>query len=271
MELAGENGLQIRIHGDPSLPALIYFPGLHGDWTLVASFRKRLAGQIRFVELIYPRTITWTLADYACEILKILHLHGIRSGWLLGESFGSQVVWAVMENLAESSEASQFTPLGVVLAGGFITHPRKWAVRLAGQILAKTPKELIKKSFWVYRIYGRIRYKHAPESLVAVSEFLARRNEMDRQAMLHRLRLIEHADFRRVASGTSVPVFYLTGFVDPIVPWISAGPQLKRYCPTLRARKMILKADHNVLGSGAQQSARLILAWMGAAPSHAAK
>jgi pimeloyl-ACP methyl ester carboxylesterase len=120
-------------------------------------------------------------------------------------------------------------------------------------------------------MYGRVRYKHAPESLAAVSEFLARRNEMDRQAMLHRLRLIERADFRRAASATGVPVFYLTGFVDPIVPWISTGPQLKRYCPTLRARKIILRADHNVLGSAASQSARLILAWIQGAGSHAAE
>jgi len=27
--------LQLRIHGQASLPTLIYLPGLHGDWTLI--------------------------------------------------------------------------------------------------------------------------------------------------------------------------------------------------------------------------------------------
>lgn len=262
METTREESLQIRIHGDPRLPVLIYFPGLHGDWTLVASFRKELEGKVRFVELTYPRTTAWTLCDYARETFKILNLNGIHSGWLLGESFGSQVVWAVMDYRARNADQSQFSPMGIILAGGFITHPRKWAVRLARRLLAQTPKELLKRSLWIYRMYGQIRYKHAPESLAAINGFLARRNNLDREAMLHRLDLIEQADFWPVARVISVPVFYLSGFVDPIVPWASVGPQLKRNCPTLKRRKIIWSADHTVLGSAAKESARAIFAWM---------
>jgi pimeloyl-ACP methyl ester carboxylesterase len=262
MESTREESLQIRIHGDPGLPVLIYFPGLHGDWTLAASFRKQVEGKVRFVELTYPRTIVWTLSDYAREILKILELNRINSGWLLGESFGSQVVWAVIDHLAMYADETQFSPLGIILAGGFITHPRKRAVRLAWHIVAKTPKRLLKQLSWIYRLYARLRYKNAPESLAAVSEFLARRNEPDRQAILHRLRLIEHADFRCLAEAVVVPVFYLTGFVDPIVPWASVGPQLKRHCPSLKSRGMIWHADHAVLGSAPEESARLVVQWM---------
>ena len=111
-------------------------------------------------------------------------------------------------------------------------------------------------------MYGRIRYKHAPESLAAIHDFLARRNEPDRQAILHRLDLIEQADFRSLAAVISAPVFYLSGLVDPIVPWASVGPQLKRNCPTLKKQKIIWGADHTVLGSAAKESARAILAWM---------
>ncbi|MDB6040806.1 MAG: hypothetical protein JWM99_4647 [Verrucomicrobiales bacterium] len=262
METAREESLKIRIHGAPGLPVLIYFPGLHGDWTLVASFRKQPEGKVRFVELTYPRTTVWTLCDYAREVLRLLEVNGISSGWLLGESFGSQVVWAVMNSLTNISNTQSFTPLGIVLAGGFITHPRKWAVRLAWHILANTPKKLLKGSFWIYRMYGRIRYKHARESLAAINDFLARRNEPDRQAILHRLDLIEQADFQSLARAISVPVFYLSGFVDPIVPWASVGPQLKRNCPTFKKRKIIWRADHTVLGSAAKESARVIFGWM---------
>src|SRR6266496_2885705 len=88
--------LQIRLHGPASLPTLIYLPGLHGDWTLVGSFRQALAGRVRFVEITYPRTLTWSLDDYAAEIEKGLAGNGISSGWLLGESFGSQVLWPIL-------------------------------------------------------------------------------------------------------------------------------------------------------------------------------
>ena len=40
--------LKMRVHGDASLPTLIYLPGLHGDWTLVSSFRAAIAGRVRF-------------------------------------------------------------------------------------------------------------------------------------------------------------------------------------------------------------------------------
>src|SRR5438876_7314022 len=88
--------LQIRIHGDASLPTLIYLPGLHGDWTLVTSFRLAIAGRVRFVEFTYPRTLTWSLDDYAAAVAAELHANGIERGWLLAESFSSQVAWTLI-------------------------------------------------------------------------------------------------------------------------------------------------------------------------------
>jgi hypothetical protein len=87
--------LQIRVHGSPNQPVLIYLPGLHGDWTLVGSFRAALAGRVRFIEFTYPRTTSWSLADYGAQVEAALIQQGITCGWLLGESFGSQVAWAV--------------------------------------------------------------------------------------------------------------------------------------------------------------------------------
>ena len=52
--------LQIRIHGDASRPSLIHLPGMHGDWTLVSSFRAAVAGRVRFVEFSYPQTTVST-------------------------------------------------------------------------------------------------------------------------------------------------------------------------------------------------------------------
>src|SRR2546423_13726268 len=42
-----EEQIQLRIHGDPIKRTLIYLPGMHGDWTLVSSFRAAVGDQVR--------------------------------------------------------------------------------------------------------------------------------------------------------------------------------------------------------------------------------
>src|SRR6266581_8830244 len=116
--------LQIRTHGPDSLPTLVYLPGLHGDWTLIGSFRRALASRVRFVEITYPRTLTWSLEDYAAGVEAELSRHSITRGWLLAESFSSQVLWPLLAR-------KRFQTEGVVLAGGFVRHPMIWGVRFA--------------------------------------------------------------------------------------------------------------------------------------------
>src|SRR5438876_10765769 len=118
-----EDKLQIRVHGSVALPTLIYLPGLHGDWTLIGRFRRALGEQVRFVEITYPRTLTWTLNDYAENVERALEAEGITRGWLLGESFSSSIVWELLTR-------KKFHAQGVILAGGFVRHATLWAVRL---------------------------------------------------------------------------------------------------------------------------------------------
>ena len=108
-------------YGDASLPTLIYLPGLHGDWTLIGGFRHAIGDRVRFVEITYPRTLTWSLDDYAAAVETALTKKGITRGWLLGESFSSQVVWAMV---ARGTFAAQ----GVILAGGFVKYPNAGAL-----------------------------------------------------------------------------------------------------------------------------------------------
>ena len=114
--------LQIRTYGSPALPTLIYLPGLHGDWTLVGSFRRALKDRVHFVEFTYPRSLTWRISDYSDAIEKALLEQGITHGWLLAESFGSQPAWPLLErNLA--ADKGTFHVEGLILAGGFVKHP----------------------------------------------------------------------------------------------------------------------------------------------------
>jgi pimeloyl-ACP methyl ester carboxylesterase len=256
--MAGElplETLRIRVHGDADLPTLIYLPGIHGDWTLVGDFRKQLAGHVRFVEFIYPRTLTWSLDDYAAAIETALAENHITHGWLLGESFGSQVLWALVRR-------KQFTAQGIILAGGFVKYPILWGVRFAYTTFERIPLRALEGLLKIYGKLARLRYRRSPETVANIQEFIERRTELDRLAALHRLTLILNHDPRATARATSLPVFYVSGWVDPIVPWPLVRRWLRKQCPSLRADKIIFPADHNVLGTAPTQSARQILSWL---------
>jgi len=247
--------LQLRIYGKTSLPTLIYLPGLHGDWTLIGGFRHAIGGKVRFVEVTYPRTLTWSLDDYATAIESALAQNGITNGWLLVESFASQVVWVLVAH-------GKFRAEGVILAGGFVKHPMRWAVRLAEKLTGR-----ISTAFFVWIIFGyakiaRFRYRRSPETLAKIDEFVVRRTELDRRAAQHRLHLITGNDPCTIASQTKLPVFGLSGFLDPIVPWPFVRRWLKKNCPALRDYKIIGCADHNVLSTAPREAAKQVWEWM---------
>jgi pimeloyl-ACP methyl ester carboxylesterase len=250
--------LQVRVHGDAALPTLVYLPGLHGDWTLIGSFRQAIRDRVRFIEVTYPRTLTWSLEDYAQSVEDALTERGIVRGWLLGESFGSQVLWSLVAR-------NQFQIEAVILAGGFVRHPMRWGVRLAERICGGVPLGLLTHILFGYAKVARFRYRHSPETLANIHEFIARRTEPDRAAAVHRLRLIAGNDPQHIAQRLNIPVYALTGLVDPIVPWFLVRPWLRKHCSALRDYRIIWGADHNVLGTGPQAATKEIVRWMGGA------
>lgn len=254
--------LQIRIHYDAALPVLVYLPGIHGDWTLVSSFRAAVAGRVRFVEFTYPRTVTWMLADYAEAVTGALSASGITQGWLLAESFGSLVAWEMIDGTAQLENSSRFEPLGLVLAGGFVRHPMPWGARLMRRVGERLPMSVFQRLLRGYAFYAKFRHRDAPETLATIGEFVARRTAPDRAAMRARLNLVADSDPRPIAERVNLPVYHLAGFVDPIVPLPLVRPWLRRHCPGYRGAKTFWFADHNVLATAARPSAETVLAWM---------
>jgi pimeloyl-ACP methyl ester carboxylesterase len=253
------NELQLHVHGDATMATLVYLPGLHGDWTLVTSFSVAVSGRLRFVEVTYPRTLTWSLDDHAQAIRSALAERGIRHGWLLGESFGSQIAWPFV---ARSDDV--FTVDGLILAGGFVRHPVNAAVRLARFMSTRWPRWFVRGALAGYGRYAGFRHQNAPETLANIREFIARRLEpLDRLAIRHRLRLIAENDLRAIARQTRLPVYHLGGLIDPIVPVLPARLWLRRHCPGYRGGRLLWRADHNVLGTAPQAAANQILLWMG--------
>lgn len=251
--------LQVRVHGTSDKPTLIYLPGLHGDWTLVESFRAALKDRVRFVEFTYPRTLTWSLHDHAEAIFDALNKSGIKEGWILAESFGSILGWAVLELAAQRGVKVH----GVILAGGFVQYPIMPLMRLVQHINERVPMWALSAFCRVYARYAKFRHRHAPETFNSVNEFLCRRIEPpDRKAICYRYTLIRQSDARNIALNAGVPIYQLCGFFDPVVPWPFVRAWLKRKCPNCRGWKLIWNADHNVLGTAPQQSAEQVLKWM---------
>ena len=94
-----------------------------------------------------------------------------------------------------------------------------------------------------------------------IDEFIARRTEPDRQAILHRYGLILASNAGDIARQCPLPVHYLSGFVDPVVPWPFVLPSLRK-CPGFRGWRIIFNADHNVLATAPKKSLEQILRWM---------
>ena len=255
--------LRVRIHGVPGSPVLVYLPGVHGDWTLVASFRKAVSDQVRFVEFTYPRLPDWSLSDYAQSIEKALADNRMCRVWLLGESFGSQIAWELARrNRVKKDAAGGLEIQGIILAGGFVRHPFMFSVRAAHWIWNVTPICFFYQFLKFYAAAAPYRHRHAPETLADLGEFVARRNADDKAALGRRLHLIIENDLRPTARGFKAPVYYLSGGLDPVVPWFPVRRWLRLQCPGFRQATILPRADHNVLGTEPKDSARHILAWI---------
>jgi pimeloyl-ACP methyl ester carboxylesterase len=262
--------LKIRIHGDRSKPALVYLPGLHGDWTLVTPFRLALKERVCFVEITYPRSLSWNIENYASSIEDELLKRGVVRGWLLGESFGSQITWPLMEKNLPSSALHQtslrqnsFKVEGIILAGGFVKHPWKWGPGLLRRIGERTSMKGYGAELRFYSSYMKFRHRRSPEAQAGIEEFAARRTDLDRQAMRARLQLLDQYDPRPTARQTHVPVHYLAGLVDLLVPWVLVRWWLMRHCPGYRGGKTFCLADHNVLSTAPKGCAEAVVKWMG--------
>jgi len=247
--------VQIRIHGSAASPTLIYLPGLHGNWKLLGGFRRALGGRVCLTEFSYPSTLTWSLEDHAAAVEKALAENGIAEGWLLGESFSSQVVWAMLGR-------HQFQVKGLILAGGFVRHPLRWTARLAQRFCDDISFSLLRRVLFGYAQVSRFRFRRSPETFAEIQEFIATLTPRDLQAAKHRLHLLAQSDFCAIAQRAKVPVYALTGLFDPVVPWLWVRRWLRQNCPALREYKIIWRADHNVLGTAPDAAAEQILRWM---------
>jgi len=251
--------VEIRIHEGAEPKTLVYLPGIHGDWTLAGGFRRALNRKLRFVEVCYPQGTTWTHADYAAAIGQALAERGIHSGWLLGESFGSQIAW-------EMCRQDVFRVEGIILAGGFIRHPLPFLAKLLYVVTGGRSSGVLRTALAVYSQVARVRFGHSPQTLTDIQEFVARRTEGDFCSCRHRLALVVRHDPRELVTRLRIPVFALSGLFDPIVPRRLVRRWLQVNCGGFRDHALICRADHNVLGTAPKAAATQVLEWISRQP-----
>lgn len=218
-----------------------------------------------FVEFTYPRVLNWTLAQYGEAVLNALAEEGITSGWILAESFSSQVAWEIVRN------PRNFHPAGVILAGGFVSHPCKILARLGHWLLGNLPAPFWKFAFSIYAIYARFRHRHAPETGETVKDFIARRTPEDFLAMRARINLILANDPSAIVRQLTLPVFSMAGLVDPIVFWWRVNSWLRHNCAGFQEARLILQADHTVLATAPVPAFHQVQRWIAGftrAPAH---
>ncbi len=158
----------------------------------------------------------------------------------MGESWGSQIAWKLMERNLTTRRfrargvklRANFQVEGLIFAGGFVKHLWSRGVRLRWVGLVQhTPMSwaLLRLGLGIYSrvMPGSGIRRCSGNSLASIGEFVARRTPTDRQAMRHRLDLLSTYDPRPVARATRLPVHYLAGLVDPLVPW----PLVRRWLP----------------------------------------
>jgi hypothetical protein len=151
---------------------------------------------------------------------------------------------------------------GVILAGGFVRHPIIWGVRLAEYVCGSISLGVLTRILFGYARIARWRNRHSLEAKTALDEFLARRTSLDQQAAKHRLHLLAKNDPCDIARSVKIPVYAITGLIDPIVPWLWVRNWLKKNCPAMREYRVILRSDHNVLGNAAETAAGYVIGWM---------
>jgi len=180
----------------------------------------------------------------------------------VGESFGSQIAWAMLDMGIQANDDSCFNAEGLVLAGGFVKHPWKWGPGVLRRISQVVPTPLYRAGLITFGSLACLYYHNQPELLRSINEFTERRTELDRQAMRHRLTLLDRFDPREIARQIRLPVYYLGGLADPLVPWFQVKHWLRRNCPGYKGGRILWWAGHNVLHTSPAYAAALLLQWM---------
>lgn len=250
--------LLVQISGPEGAPALVYVPGIHGDWTPLWRIRELITRHWRLVEIAYPRSAThWTLDDYVSRLGDLFDHHDLASVHLLAESFGSLIGWTFACRHPERVRS-------LLVAGGFSVSPGRVKVAAAELALHLFPAALLDKAVDFYLLY-LIRRGFPSSAFHREGEFFtATRTSFGWRATRNRLKIIRKTDLRGSLGELRVPIFYFGGAWDWIVPVNREIATLNRHLhPACKFHSHLFpKAPHPIIPSRYRQVAQLIFDWI---------
>ena len=255
-QLASAEELVHQESGDRQATPVLYLPGVHGDWTPQLAARPLLSREFRFIETAYPRIETWSIEDFARALKRLLDDLGIESAHIVGESFGSLVMWQF--GLANPERVRSFT-----LVGGFCRPPRFRVAAAASAALKSMPTSVLESIIDRY-VARRSALGEERESF-DIGAYPAARTLQGRRATANRMSIIQASDFTVRLKEIESPVRYLGGANDIVVP-------VRREIATLLAHlpphcdfrsELVAGAPHAMIPSHAQEIVDHLRRWVG--------
>jgi pimeloyl-ACP methyl ester carboxylesterase len=186
----------------PALPRLVLLPGLHGTCGLMAPFDAALGEGIEAQAIDYPHDRVLdhaALADWLRPQLPVDEPYV-----LLGESFSGPVAIRLAADRPRGLRA-------VVLSTSFAASPRPALRRFAGLARA-VPATAMPVPVFTFWLLGRWT---TPSLRTAFAKVRA---EVDADVLAERLIACLHVDVTTLLPEIGVPVLYLRGRADRLVP-----------------------------------------------------
>ncbi|MCH8203536.1 MAG: alpha/beta hydrolase [Candidatus Hydrogenedentes bacterium] len=261
-----DDELIYQVSGEECATPVIYLPGVHGDWTPQAAARTILAEKFRLIEITYPKKPQWRIEDYMNALLSLLDRLEIRSAHVIAESFGSLVGWEFgLEHPARVRS--------MMIVGGFCQPPGPAKVLFAKWGLSILPTEVFERGVDAYVSIRKHQGKLVRPEMEVDLPYAAVRTDLGLSATIRRFELIGRTDFRHQLHDFRVPVRYIGGELDLIVP-------VKREIETLDEilaeetgfeSRLIPGAPHMIISSHAEETAGQLVEWIEALEEVAAQ
>jgi 3-oxoadipate enol-lactonase len=241
--------------GDPSSPAILFLPGVHGDWTPQTRARSELIQDFHLVETAYPRVKHWAIADFARSLNALLDHLGIESAHIVGESFGSLVGWQF--GVEYPDRVKSFT-----LLGGFSRPPRFRVAAAAATALKRLPTGVLESGIDLYVAGKSVIGEHREK--FDTGAYPATRTPSGRLATANRMSIIQATDFREHLAKIDFPVRYLGGANDIVVPVRREISTLMEHLPPECEfqGELIKGAPHPIIASHPEQTAQQLSHWV---------
>ncbi|MBI3735993.1 alpha/beta hydrolase [Candidatus Sumerlaeota bacterium] len=218
--------------------------------------RPLLSDTFHLIEVAYPHIPHWNLPDFAAALEDLLNRLGIAHAHLAAESFGSLVGWEFVLTRPERVQS-------LTLVGGFSRPPVKPGVHLARWGLAATPTSVFETGI---NLYCALRHgkRGVQEGDIAQRPYPAARTRGGRLATVNRLRLIGESDYRERLPAIGVPVRYVGGARDLVVPVRREIRTLEAALPSVSEfeAKLIPGAPHMIIATHPEQTAEQIAQWV---------